>query len=416
MISGDPYVEISEDFRLYHNLYHDRTTDKYIKFDDAGNGTEVIVIKPDQVCIRLAEIRQFLAAKDMHLAIYFDNREHSRLSLTELGLTEGYQDVRDGMMIRGLSYGDFGGASESQTFSRLLGKRLLPPFPKEQCGLWRFRNGEPKRLIEFIVGVGEAGKEICAATDGHDGGVEYLTPVWFRKAVLDKYYQQPNKYSVQDSYLRCGSLWGMTMDNHHDGYVVAWLGDLGRDLPYEEQLHWRSYNIPRRGPVSKVFFKRQIEAKFADSNQPDIEFKSQFPGFCSLCRRHFGWSLFLPLAPKDQHYFNVLRIPASNEQKEFDDLVLALTKVLVDSLNEAELLRLISPDHRDKVVGGISRLERVLIEHGAAGYEAHIRFLRDLQGLRSSGSATGKEPSMTRSHGNLQQTGRNCPRCFVECS
>jgi len=59
---------------------------------------------------------------------------------------------------------------------------------------------------------------------------DYLTPVFFKKAVLDKYYQQPDKYSVEDGYLRCCGLWGVTMDNHHADKVVIWLGDLGRDL------------------------------------------------------------------------------------------------------------------------------------------------------------------------------------------
>ena len=32
----DGYKEISEEFRLFHNLYHDRKTDKYIKIDESG--------------------------------------------------------------------------------------------------------------------------------------------------------------------------------------------------------------------------------------------------------------------------------------------------------------------------------------------------------------------------------------------
>ncbi len=83
-----------------------------------------------------------------------------------------------------------------------------------------------------------------------------MTPVHFDKKVLDKYYGQPSKYSVEDSYLRCASLWGLQMDNHHNNKVCVWLGDLGRDLPYQEQLHWRSHNIPPEGGVSKTYFKK----------------------------------------------------------------------------------------------------------------------------------------------------------------
>jgi hypothetical protein len=36
----------------------------------------------------------------------------------------------------------------------------------------------------------------------------YLTPVFFRAEVLEKYYADPGKYSVEDGSLRCGRLWG----------------------------------------------------------------------------------------------------------------------------------------------------------------------------------------------------------------
>ena len=66
----------------------------------------------------------------------------------------------------------------------------------------------------------------------------YLTPVFFKKEVLQRYLSHPDRYSVEDGYLRCQSLWGMAIDNHHKDYVSAYLGDLGRDLPEAEQNHW----------------------------------------------------------------------------------------------------------------------------------------------------------------------------------
>lgn len=384
------YIEVSEEFRLYHCLFHDRATNKYIKIDDAGNETEVISVDQDQISIRLHELKQFLAARDMHLAVYFDNSERSRHALATLALSQGGDDIRDGLMSYCLSYGEGDGITEWKTHSRLLGKRLFPPYSKKKCGIWPFSDEESPPLVEFIIRVDENGDEVLGATDSHGGGVEFLTPVFFRRTVLDKYYRQHTKYSVEDSYLRCGHLWGLTMDNHHDDYVVAWLGDLGRDLPHEEQLLWRSHNIPPCGSVSEVFFKRQIEAEFADSDQPDIEFQHRYPEFCAACKKRLGWSLLLPLSEKDLHCFTSLRIPATDDQNEFDDLVLGLTKVLVDSLNEAELMKVIPADARSRAKRGIDRLQAVLGHRNATGFQQHIQFLRDLQSLRSSGSAHRK--------------------------
>ena len=47
------YNEISEEFRLFHNLYHDKEKDEYIKIDDEGNEHRVAVVEPNHIQIRL---------------------------------------------------------------------------------------------------------------------------------------------------------------------------------------------------------------------------------------------------------------------------------------------------------------------------------------------------------------------------
>jgi len=396
----EDYLEISEEFRLFHRLFHDRKQDQYIKIADSGAEHTVAIIKPKRIDIRLQEIQQFLAIKEMHLTVMFDCRETSSYSLQDLGIQDGKGSThRDGLSAYSIGYGDIEGLSNGRGFSRLLGKRLFPPFPKEKSGFWGFAPNEPKKSVGFVIGLDEHGGEIINSSNpgqlsdyfgANAGEPNYLTPVHFKKEVLNKYYQQPNKYSVEDGYLRCGALWGMTMDNHHADRVVAWLGDLGRDLPYEEQLHWRSFNIPPSGGVSKVFYKRQILAEFADSDQPEHVFKYRYRDLSETCREALGWPLLLPLAKEDAHFLDVVRVPATDEQKDFDELILGLTKILVDSLNEKELNHLIPLTEAEQTKGSISRLEKVLSLKGVAGFEKHIKFLRELQNLRSSSTAHRK--------------------------
>ncbi len=73
----EDYLEISEEFRLFHRLYHNRKSDQYVKIDEGGDEQVVAIVEPNHVKIRLKEIRQFLAIKEMHLSIWFDCREHS---------------------------------------------------------------------------------------------------------------------------------------------------------------------------------------------------------------------------------------------------------------------------------------------------------------------------------------------------
>jgi hypothetical protein len=239
------YKEICKEFRLFHRLYHDRKQDQYLKIDDDGNESRAAIVETNRIQIRLQEIRQFLAIKEMYLSIQFDCREHSEHSLEELGLKRGGDSQRKDLVCWGHHYGDLGGIGSHRAFSRLLGKRLIAPLPKSKSGFWGFAEEPQKKHVEFIIGIDENGDEISYTSNpdalannfgANPHAPKYLTPVHFRKQVLDKYYQQPSKYSVEDSLLRCGSLWGMYLDNHHHDKVCAWLGDLGRDLSYEEQL------------------------------------------------------------------------------------------------------------------------------------------------------------------------------------
>ncbi len=394
------YVEISEEFRHFHSLYHDKKTNKYISIDDAGNDHVIIYDNPDCLQIRLKEIKQFLAIKEMHLAIFFDCRMDSVLLLSELGLSKGCQDYNEGSLRYSRSYGEFMLYRDTKSFCRIWGKKIISGFTKEKSGFWGFAEEKPEQHIDFIIGVDEHGENFMYSSDpdGLSNRIfdknpttpDYLTPVFFKKAVLDKYYQQPDKYSVEDGYLRFCGLWGVTMDNHHADKVIMWLGDLGRDLPYEEKLHWKSFNIQPIGGVSSTFFKRQILAQSTDTDQPDILFKHEYAELTKYSQKILGWPLLLPLAPEDQHYFQSLRIASDSDQKAFDEIIQGLTKTLIDSINEKQLKKLIPKDKRGEIKGSISRLEYVLQDAEVGDYEIHIQFLRDLQELRSSGSAHRK--------------------------
>ncbi|MDL2275801.1 hypothetical protein LJC22_06720, partial [Desulfosarcina sp. OttesenSCG-928-G10] len=154
------YVEINEEFRFFHQLYHDVKENKYIKINDSGLEEVVAVVESGRVKIRLKEIRQFLSIKEMHLAIQFDYRELSAMKLGQLGLSsddnkEEYADLA----CWSLHFGDVPGCN-SQGFSRLLGKYLIPPFPKTKSGMWGFTQEKPEQYADFVIGVDDDGENI----------------------------------------------------------------------------------------------------------------------------------------------------------------------------------------------------------------------------------------------------------------
>ncbi len=390
------YVELSEEFRLFHNLYHDRKTDRFIKIVDGGEEQVVAYVKPDLVRVRLREIQQFLSIKEMHLSIQFDYREHFDLSLSEMNFPEKEnEEKREGNMYWFWSCDGNPVSTGYKSFSLLFGKRLYGPLPKSKSGF----DGSEKKYEEFVIDLDEDGNEMKFTSNpdmladyfgANPDAPRYLTPVYFRKEVLDKYYQYPSKYTVEFSLLRCGSLWVLQMDNHHEDKVCAWLGDLGGSLPHREQLHWRAYNIAPQGSVSETFYRNQILAEPANSPNQEHIFKELFRDLHNLCQTRLGWPVLLELEDEDQHHLTAMRIPSSNEQREFDELILGLTKILIDSLNVKKLRELVSNKGKNKNSGSIDTLQEALDAIGVTDYDEHVSFLRNLQNLRSSGSAHRK--------------------------
>lgn len=395
----ESYLEISEEFRLFHNLYHDRKQDIYIKFDDSGNEEVVAIVKPKSAEIRMKEIHQFLAVKEMHLSIQFDITVSSSKTLEEMGLTAGGRDVRDELACWNLSYrGDFGFYVDpsNSSSSNLQGIRLIEPRPKAKSEFERFAEAPTEQYADFIIGMDDNGDDIVHTCNpdklsnffgANPEAPNYITSVSFRKQVLDKYYQEPSKYKIEDGTLRCGSLWDMRIDNHHNDKVCAMLGDLGL-LPQQEQLHWKSHNIASTSGYSEVTFRRDFGVEWVESDRPEHVFQERYRDLAEVCRANIGWQIFLPLASSDEYHIQSLRVPATDEQRDFDGLVLGLATILVDSLNVGGLKLLLPHSPKN---GSINLLATVLANYDAEGGSSkHIEFLRNLQSLRSSGSAHRK--------------------------
>lgn len=281
---------------------------------------------------------------------------------------------------------------------------------------------EAREYSEFIIGVDDSGnpttytsnKDALADFFGaNPKAPNFLTPVHFRSDVLDKYYQKPSTYSVESGFLRCGHEWGLPIDNNHDDKVCAWLGDLGR-IPYDEQLHWRAHNIPPAGALSEIFHANQILAEPRDSSRPDHLFTRSYDRLQKVCEENLGWPLLLPLGRDDSHHFQTLRVPSTEEQREFDELILSLTKVLIDSINETKLSRFPPRACDGRTVSGINLLERVLQHIGVKDYSEHVHYLRKLQRLRSSGVVHRKGKRYEKMRGELGIGSKNLSAVFAE--
>ena len=156
----------------------------------------------------------------------------------------------------------------------------------------------------------------------------------FDQAVLDKYINQPSRYFVNASSVRCADLWYLRIDNDRgDGKVVVHLGDLANLPTYEEQLHWRSHNIASAAGLSETAFRNQVLAEPANPSRIEYQFRAGYSMLGRLSDQYLGWQLLRPLHQDDTYRLSGVRVPIYNEQKAFDDFVGNLNNVLIDSLN-----------------------------------------------------------------------------------
>lgn len=390
-------IEIVEEFRFLFNLYYNSQSKEYV---DLENDTSVVKISDDNlVSIHKRYLKSYLAIKNMALIIHIDSRCTDIVE--DIFPTDSF-DYRndDNTVFYTVNIGRGHNGIQEENFSILFGKKVLFGCKLKDCNIWPYN--EKKQYIEFMVGVDDNGRELHYTCDpsklsnyfgANPDAPHYLTPIFFDSAVLSKYYSNPEKYKVDDGIIRCGTLWSLYIDNQNTGYVSAYLGDLGRNLPSEQEQHyWRGFNKALDAKLSATKFKRDFMALPASSQSQDFVFKNTYVKTNRQFAEKAGWPLFLELDEQDRYNFEGLRIPINNSIVEMDMLVLSLVKVLLDSLNEKEIVSHLTGTY-EKLVGSIAKLEVWFQEKQLTGYQDHIKFLRNLQELRSSGTGHRKGKS-----------------------
>lgn len=401
----DAYVELSEEFRLFFNLHEEyKGPANRVFYTIAADGSheEVVVIEGMKMLVSTPFLKQYLATRQMNLLIFFDIFRTAEETISSLGISPVYNQI-DKSASHITIFSLFDGC-ENKATSRFEGKILIPYDPND------FRDPfsrTPQTHLSFIYDVDTKGNPIESTCDKsilpnrftYTGvGAYVMTPVFFRKSVLDKYYGQPNLYTVDDGFVECNDAWFLkTLDNDHRDYVVIPLGYLS-ELPSTEQSYWRSCNIkpPRGGQLSVTADTRWNGGMPCDPQFPDLRFKIEFIQFNEQWKAKYGWPLFLPLTPADEHRWKTFHcLTTPNNAVDFDEQVLSLVKITVDSLNQEELKNHIDPAKQEvvdwlktrnkelkDVTAGIDKFQLYCLSNGIT-CEDIVQFLRNLQSLRS---------------------------------
>ena len=402
-------LRLSDEFILFYDLRDVQNNDciEYHIVDECGDGECIAKITSNQVIAQIKYIKEFIAVKEMPLLIQFETLKDSNKSLKDNGfVTQHYKLYNTDEYVFGYSLMDGDSITTYKSYALIRGKVWIKPVQKNIKKLWNYQD---HRKENYIIGVDENGENIEITCDENQlpnlftrkGDEPYtLSPVFFKKEVLSKYYENPGKYSIQEGYMNAPDWWLRLDNDRTDNYVIAVLVDLGK-IPYKEQQHWKQYNIvpPADASISETTQKRWFEGEPCDtSNAPDHLFKFQLHKTNDLWKQKFGWELFKPLAKKDQHHLESLHtMSVRDNDKEFDALIQSVTKIVIDSLNEKEITKATDDSNNDvasflkskdcsaakDLKGGIAKFEALLISLGQSNTDIIVQF-KDIQELRST--------------------------------
>ncbi len=277
-------LEINESFRLFFNLWLDVVRRVYVRFDADGHPHDAVRMHEHHVEVDRAALLYYLGARDMCLVLKFSMVRISDMSIVTLGFQGSPVIAQERVREADLAYDWFceGLFGLGSTISHLRGNLIVQGLPTigDPAGF----GVAPMQFTSFIIGRDQQGAEILFSCDPelladdfgkNHGAPHFLTPVFFRRDVLQKYYNQPERFEIGDGFVSAQGLWHIDIDNHHDRYVVAFLGDLGRSLTPSEQGYWRSFNVPPDGEMSAVAQARAFRGEFADATKPDLVFRSR---------------------------------------------------------------------------------------------------------------------------------------------
>ncbi|WP_244671538.1 hypothetical protein [Actinomyces succiniciruminis] len=383
-------ILISEEFRLLMGLWQDPKSGNYFQIKDDGTKELAVKFEAQKIEVRTPILNRYLAARQLDAVLFLDSTVSVRNAAPTATFDhleiEDSSNGKDACIARNIGRLHL---DEQVIFSRVLAKRILQAPPQAACGIWPWDDIDPEDYPEFIIGESETGVPIKFTCNpdrlanyfgANPDAPHYLTPVFFKPDVMQKYYDNPSLYSVGDGGLSCAQLWHVQIDNDDPTFVAVFLGDLGRDVPQGEWSHWLSYNVPPTQKMSETNFRRSILGQFTTSKNPEHHFKTSYEELNRIWERRWGWPLYREATHNDKDVIRRLRIPVNDTSTEFQAQLLNLALILVDLLNERALSQEVSVDSGTK---GIGKLQRFLEKHSYRYVDRDTSLLRTVQRMRS---------------------------------
>ena len=207
-----------------------------------------------------------------------------------------------------------------------------------------------------------------------------VSPAFFRAEVLSKYKADREKYTIHEAarFIRCRSTWELkSYDINAAGQVHAYICDL-RNLPYQEQLHWKSHNENPKGTISRRAYENDIEGTWS-SHITALE-RVLFTLRRWVEQGQDWWKV------RDEALLLRVNTPVSNSKDEWAQAFLYLSKTVIEGF-QTRPIRAFLPQENisfEKEDRTLSLLEKLLASQCSAdSLPTKLEGLRDAHEIRS---------------------------------
>lgn len=207
-----------------------------------------------------------------------------------------------------------------------------------------------------------------------------VSPAFFRAEVLAKYKADRDKYTIDEAArsISCRGAWSLkAYDISEAGQVHAYICYL-RDLPYQEQLHWKSHNENPKESISERASENDFEGTWS----------SHVTALERVLHVLRGWNEQGSDWWRIRNVRHLLRVntPVSNSRDEWAKAFLDLSKTVIENFR-SKSIRAVMRRHGiafDKGEKPLSLLERVIASQGCSGKQRFkLEGLREAQRIRN---------------------------------
>lgn len=263
----------------------------------------------------------FMAAYELDLAVYSDHRAQP------VELPEDWRDEGRGALRAWRSWAS--PLSDRTAIAVLRDVCILRRPPKESVA--QPGDGEDRAGVRYPIGMDPATGRPIVATHPP---TPFLTPVFFRQQVLERYLENPRVHSVEDSLVRGGRRWSLPIARTGRGTVHAWLGDVA-SLPRTVQEHWQAHAVVDDGGVPEWRIRTDFLAEFAvvPAEGSIARLKAAIISANAVATARFGEPLYQDVDRAHAESIDVLRIPPNPSMPAFAEQTRALALLVVDHLN-----------------------------------------------------------------------------------